>query len=91
MLTIAAADTGIAAVVGVNVAAIAADEARSTIIIDTDSRTAPVAAALRIHAEPGVADIIERNIDWAEITTQAMVGRDRTIDVLSERDHERRN
>ncbi len=30
-----------------------------------------------------MADIIERNIDWPEITTQAMVGRDRTIDVLS--------
>lgn len=82
MLTIAGADTGIAAVVGANVAAIAADEARSTIIIDTESRTAPVAAALRIHAEPGVADIIERHIDWPEVTAQAMVGRDRTIDVL---------
>ena len=82
MLTIAGADTGIAAVVGANVAAIAADEARSTIIIDTESRTAPVAAALRIHAEPGVADIVERHIDWPEVTAQAMVGRDRTIDVL---------
>ena len=82
MLTIAAADTGIAAVVGTNVAAIAADEARSTIIIDTEARTAPVAAALRVHAEPGVADIIERHVDWAELTTQAMVGRDRSIDVL---------
>lgn len=82
MLTITGADTGIAAVVGVNVAAIAADEARSTIIIDTDSRTSPVAAALRIHAEPGVADIVSRHIDWAEVTSQAMVGRDRVIDVI---------
>src|SRR6202000_1945893 len=52
MLTIAAEDTGIAAVIGMNVAAIAADEARSTIIVDTDSQTSPVAAALRSHAEP---------------------------------------
>ena len=35
MLTIAGADTGVAAVIGINVAAIAADEARSTIIVDT--------------------------------------------------------
>lgn len=82
MLTIAGADTGVAAVIGVNVAAIAADEARSTIVIDTDSRTSPVAAALRTHAEPGLADVVDRRVDWAEVTSQATVGRDRVIDVL---------
>jgi Mrp family chromosome partitioning ATPase len=82
MLTIASADTGVAAVVGANVAAIAADEARSTIIIDTDSRTSPVAAALRTHAEPGVADIVARHADWSAVTSQAMVGRDRVIDII---------
>jgi len=82
MLTIAGADTGVAAVIGINVATIAADEARSTIIIDTDSRTSPVAAALRIHAEPGLADVMDRRIDWGEVTSQATVGRDRVIDVL---------
>lgn len=82
MLTIVAADTSIAAVVGMNVAAIAADEARSTILIDTDSRTSPVAAAIRTHAEPGLADIVQRGLNWSELTTQAVAGRDRIIDVL---------
>ena len=82
MLTIAGADTGLAAVVAMNVAAIAADEARSTIIVDTESRTSPVAAALRIHAEPGLTDIMDHRIDWTEATSQVMVGRDRTIDVV---------
>jgi hypothetical protein len=82
VLTIVAADTSIAAVVGINVAAIAADEARSTIIIDTDTRALPVAAALRSHAEPGIADIIRDHIDWSEVTTQTMIGRDRVIDVI---------
>ena len=82
MLTIAGADTGVAAVIGMNVAAIAADEARSTVIVDTDSRTSPVAAALRIHAEPGLSDVMDGRIDWAEATSQATVGRDRVIDVL---------
>ena len=82
MLTIASEDTAIAAVVATNVAAIAADEARSTILIDTDSRATPVAAALRIHAEPGIADIVSRRRDWAEVTSQATVGRDRVIDVI---------
>jgi len=82
MLTIASDDTGVAAVVGMNVAAIAADEARSTIIIDTDARTAPVAAALRTHAEPGVADVLRHQIDWAEATSQAPAGRDRFVDIV---------
>ena len=82
MLTIASADTGIAAVVAMNVAAIAADEARSTIIIDTDARTSPVAAAMRSHAEPGLADIVQHNIDSADVTTQAAAGRDRVVDII---------
>jgi Mrp family chromosome partitioning ATPase len=82
MLTVTGEDTGIAAIVAANVAAIAADEARSTIIVDTDGRTSPVAAALRIHAEPGFADIIDRQVDWAEVTSPALVGRDRSIDVI---------
>ncbi len=82
MLTVASADTGIAAIVAMNVAAIAADEARSTIIIDTDAKTSPVAAALRSHAEPGLADVMQRNIDSAEVTTQAAAGRDRMVDVI---------
>ena len=81
-LTLTGEDLGIAAVVAVNVAAIAADEARSTIVIDTDSRASSVAAALRIHAEPGVSDILDRHLEWPEVTTQAVVGRDRTIDVV---------
>jgi Mrp family chromosome partitioning ATPase len=81
-LTITGADTGIAAVVAMNVAAIAADEARSTILIDTDALVLPVAAALRCHAEPGIADILRSHIDWAEVTTQTMAGRNRTIDVI---------
>jgi Mrp family chromosome partitioning ATPase len=81
-LTVTGADTSIAAVVGMNVAAIAADEARSTILIDTDAQTLPVAGALRCHAEPGMADVLRSNIDWAEVTTQTMAGRDRTIDVI---------
>jgi hypothetical protein len=41
-----------------------------------------VAAALRCHAEPGLADVIQQHIDWSEVTTQTMVGRDRVIDVI---------
>lgn len=82
MLTIASEETAIAAVIAANLAAIAADEARSTIIVDTDSLTSPVAAALRIHAEPGIADILAGRAGWAEAVVSADVGRDRVIDVI---------
>ena len=82
MLTITGPDPSVTAVVATNVAAIAAEEARSTIIVDTDARHAPVAAVLRAHAEPGLADILDGKCGWAEATSQAMAGRDRTIDVM---------
>lgn len=82
MLTITGPDPTVTAVVATNVAAIAAEEARSTIIVDTDSRHAPVAAVLRARAEPGLVDILDRRTGWAEATSQAMAGRDRTIDVM---------
>ncbi len=82
VLTITGDDTRLAAVVAMNIAAIAADEARSTILIDTDAHTAPVAAALRTHAEPGFADLMSRELEWSEVATEARIGRDRTIDVV---------
>jgi Mrp family chromosome partitioning ATPase len=82
MLTIAGAETGVAAVIAMNVAAIAADEARSTIIVDTDPRSAPVAAAMRTHAEPGFTDVVQHGKDWLEVTTQIAVGRDRVVDLI---------
>jgi len=82
MLTISGDEPGVSAVVGANVAAIAAEEARSTIIVDTDARTAPVSAVLRSRAEPGVVDILDQRAQWSEATSQATVGRDRSIDVI---------
>jgi Mrp family chromosome partitioning ATPase len=82
ILTIAGDESGITTVIAINVAAIAADEARSTIIIDTDWRTSPVAAALRTPAGPGLLDVIDQGSDWAEVTSQVTLGRDRVINVL---------
>src|SRR5207247_326430 len=81
-LTVTGDESAIAAVVAVNIGAIAADEARSTIVVDTDARTCPVAAALHIHAEPGIADILDKRAAWAEVVTPAVIGRSRVIDVI---------
>lgn len=82
MLTLTGADTALAAVVAANFAAIAADEARSTLIVDTDMRTSPVAAALRLQPEPGFADVLSGRAGWQEAATTAAVGRDRMVDVV---------
>jgi Mrp family chromosome partitioning ATPase len=82
MLTVTGPDPGVAAVVATNIAAIAAEEARSTILVDTDARTSPVAAVLRARAEPGLIDVLDRRVEWAEATAQAPAGRDRTIDIM---------
>jgi hypothetical protein len=82
MLTIAGEEPPITAVVAANFAAIAAEEARNTLLVDTDAAHAPVASALRIRAEPGLVDIIDEKLSWPEATVQATIGRNRVIDVV---------
>jgi hypothetical protein len=82
MLTIAGDDTAIASIIATNVAAIAADEARSTVIVDTDAHDSPVSSALAVPTSPGLTDILDGRGDWASATSQVTVGRDRTIDVI---------
>lgn len=82
MLTLTGSDTALAAVVAANFAAIAADEARSTLIVDTDMRLSPVAAALRLQPEPGFADVLSGRSSWQQTATPAALGRDRMVDVV---------
>ena len=83
MLTIAGESPAISAIVAANLGAVAADEARNVILIDTDAASSPVASALRIKAQPGLDDIIDGRIGWPEATQQATIGRDRVIDVVT--------
>lgn len=83
MLTIAGESAAIAAIIASNLGAVAADEARNVIVIDTDAHSSPVASALRIKAQPGLVDIIDGRIGWPEATQHATIGRDRVIDVVA--------
>ena len=82
MLTITGEEAEIASVVAVNFAAIAAEEARNALLVDTDAARAPVAAVLRLRADPGLVDIIDGRVSWPEATIPATIGRNRTIDVV---------
>jgi hypothetical protein len=82
MLTISGESSLIAAIIAINLGALAAEEARNVIVIDTDSRSSPVSSALRMHREPGLREILEQRVSWPEATQHATIGRDRVIDVV---------
>ena len=88
MVTVTGDTPAVAAVVAINFAAIAADEARETLLIDTDGVTSTVTAALRIRSSGGLAAVAKGVSDWPQVTRNALLGRDRTIDVVPSGDGE---
>lgn len=82
IVTVAGDDAGIVATVAANIAAAAAYEARSTLIVDVDPATSTIASIFRIPSNPGLAGVISDTADWPEATVQVTVGRDRMLDVL---------
>lgn len=82
VVTVAGDDGAIVATVASNIAAAAAYEARSTLLVDVDSSTSTIAAVFRIHSNPGLAGVMDGTADWAEATVQTTIGRDRPLDVM---------
>jgi capsular polysaccharide biosynthesis protein len=82
MLTVAGDNPAVSAIVAINFAAIAAQEARATLLVDTDAADT-VETALRLPVSPGVMGLIEQKVSWPEAIRAARIGRDRTIDVVS--------
>jgi Mrp family chromosome partitioning ATPase len=81
MATITGDDPAIAAVVACNLAAVAADEARNTLVIDLEP-TCSASATLRSRVQPGVTDIVRHGATWPDATTAARIGRDKTVDLV---------
>ncbi len=82
MLTVTGDVPAVAAVVAINFAAIAADEARETLLIDADGTAATVSAALRIRPSAGIAGVARGTVDWPQAIRTTNLGRSRTIDVV---------
>lgn len=82
MLTVTGDTPAISAVVAINFAAIASDEARDTLLVDVDGTASTVAAALRIRPSAGVSGLAGGQADWSQVIRTANLGRDRTIDVV---------
>lgn len=82
IVTITGDDPGIVATVAANLAASAAYEARSTLLVDIDPTTCSVASVLRIRPDPGLSGIITGSSTWPEAIIPTTIGRDRPLDVL---------
>ena len=82
IVTITGDDPGIVATVAANLAASAAYEARSTLLVDVDPTTCSVASVLRIRPDPGLSGIITGSSAWPEAIVPTTIGRDRPLDVL---------
>jgi Mrp family chromosome partitioning ATPase len=82
IVTITGDDPGIIATVASNLAASAAYEARSTLLVDVDPTTCSVASVLRIRPDPGLSGIITGTATWPEAIVPTTIGRDRPLDVI---------
>jgi hypothetical protein len=82
MVSITGDNPAVSAVVAINFAAIAAQEARDTLLIDTDTASSPVASALRLPASAGMRGLVDGSVGWPDATRVTRIGRDRTIDVV---------
>lgn len=82
VLTVTGDAPVVAAVVAINFAAIASQEARNTLLVDMDGRASPVSAVLRLHSSPGLSGLLDGRVSWPEAVRTTRIGRDRTIDVV---------
>ena len=82
IVTITGDDPAIVATVAANLAASAAYEARSTLLVDVDPTTCSVASVLRIRPDPGLSGIVTNAATWPEAIVPTTIGRDRPLDVI---------
>jgi Mrp family chromosome partitioning ATPase len=75
-------EPAVVAAVAVNLAAAASHQARHALVIDGDVTVHSVSAALHLPPAPGATESLTGEVEWPEVIVHAVVGRDRTIDVI---------
>lgn len=81
-MAITAAEPSVAAAVALNLAAAAAEDGRSTLVVDADLRAAVLSAALGVRDRIGLADLVRAGFAPREAVVPVTVGRDVSVDVL---------
>jgi capsular polysaccharide biosynthesis protein len=83
IVTIAGDVPSVTATIAANIAAVSANEMRSTLLVDADLENRPVASVLRLPPASGVAAVLTGSAELAAAAIQTPVGRDRWVDVVS--------
>ncbi len=81
-MAITAAEPAVAAAVALNLAAAAAEDGRSTLVVDADLRAAVLSAALGVRDRIGLVDLVRAGFAPREAVVPVAVGRDVSVDVL---------
>ena len=82
IVTVSGDQPVVTAVVGANLAAVLAADARTTLLVDTDFRAEPVRCVLDLPRSPGLAAVLENRRKWSESLLSVPVGRSQAMDVL---------
>lgn len=75
-------EPSVVAALAVNLAAAASHQARHALVIDGDVMVHSVSAALHVPPAPGATESLTGEAEWPEVIIHAVVGRDRTIDII---------
>jgi hypothetical protein len=82
LITVTGNDPILSAIIGVNIGAASAYDARNTLLIDAELAACAVSSLLRVRSEPGLGEVLAGRVDWAEAVVPATIGRERTLDVI---------
>ena len=72
----------VTATIAANIAAVSANEMRSTLLVDADLEHQPVGSVLRLSSTTGIAAVLASEAELSAAAVQTLVGRDRWLDVV---------
>jgi Mrp family chromosome partitioning ATPase len=82
VVTVTGADASIAAAVAANIAAVAAEDGRSTLVVDADMGRAAASVAFGVGLRQGLADVLRAGLPVAEAIVAVAVGRALHVDLV---------
>ncbi|HEY0970351.1 MAG TPA: hypothetical protein VGE02_05175, partial [Gemmatimonadales bacterium] len=81
-VTVTGSEPQVVATVAANLAAAAAQDARSPLLVDADLATGATGGLLRVRPVPGVTELLRGEAGWPEAIRSALFGRERVVDVI---------
>lgn len=81
-VAVTAAEPSVAAAVALNVAAAAAEDGRSTFVVDADVQHGVTSAALGVRGRLGLTDALGAGLPMADLVVPVVVGRGARVDVM---------